>query len=388
MKGLTLLSLGAILADYAAAQSNVGTSGKVQFCGVGYDSTYQPIKKIELTKKKCECTLGDAEWFSGVNAPLSENLAVHVRGPVGLSKFAFYQTDNFVVGGNSSDSWNRTACFDNTGSSPAVNNITFLAHVGAESECMGPALSYVTDDGLTPAKVNGIPSKDMKVPSGVEYVMFSNVSCPASKAKNSCGIYPKGIPAYQGFGGVTKMFLFEFTMPTDLTTEANDSSVINAPSIWLSSDSLPRVTSKYTTDNNCSCLFKGCGAYEVFSANSTLMTSSLVTFQGINPNTTAGVQALFNNTANGYFNRPTNGTVCGGVVFDSEGHVVTFVSTNGTSFDEVISGSTVQSLLSGLPELGDNKVIAAGTETAPAPKTKKTKTKKSKTPKATATSSM
>lgn len=374
MKGLTLLTLATIFSGYVAA-SNVGMTGKLQFSGVGYDSQWSPIKKITESKKKCQCDVGDPVWFSGANAPLSEPLAVHVRGPINLSKFAFYESEHFVVGDNSSENWNRTACFDNTGKSPALENVTFLGHVGKDSDCMGKALSFIGPDASTAAQVNTAPGKN--VTSGAEFIIFSNTTCPKSKEKADCGVYRKGIPAYYGFGGVTKMFLFQFSMPTDGGDSIGNDTYFNQPSIWLSSDSLPRVTSEYTKDNNCSCLYQGCGGYEIFSANGTLMTSSLITLQGLNVNSTSDVASVFTNkVSDGYFRRPTNATVVGGVVFDSTGNVITFLA-NCTSFDQELSATSVNSMLAAIPQLGDKCEVKAGSQTAPVPKTKKAKKTKS-----------
>ena len=370
MKGLTLLTLATVFSEYGAA-TNVGMTGKLEFSGVGYDSQWSPIKKITESKKKCKCDVGNPVWFSGTNAPLSEPLAVHVRGPVSLSKFAFYESEHFVIGDNTSENWNRTACFDNTGSSPALVNVTFLGHVGKDSTCMGKALSFVGADGVSAAQVNTAPGK--KIASGSEFIIFSNTTCPKSKYNAGCGVYRKGIPAYYGFGGVTKMFLFEFSMPNDESNPNGNGTYINQPSIWLSSDSLPRVTSEYTKDNNCSCIYQGCGGYEIFSANGTLMTSSLVTLQGLNINSTSDVASVFTNkVSDGYFRRPTNDTVVGGVVFDSTGNVVTFLA-NGTSFDQELSANSINSMLAAIPQLGDKCAVKAGSETAPASKTKKGK---------------
>lgn len=353
------------------AANDYGTTGKIQFSGVGYDSQYQPISEITDNSKECSCELGESRWFTGPNAPFSENLAVHIRGPLNLFKFGYYSSSRFVIGDNSSEDWNRLAYYDNSyGTDVTVmDNVTFLGHVGEQSDCLGNALSYINQDAQTPAKTNGAPGRYLQPLSNVEYMIFSNISCPKSNLKGGCGVYREGIPAFYGFGGQTKMFLFEFSMPNDVT-RSNTTSYYDDPSIWLSSDTLPRVTDRYTEQTACSCLFQGCGAFEIFSSNSTTMQSSLITLQGIDENDTNSMASMFNNNVgNGYFARPVNTTVAGGIIFDSTGNVVTFLKTN-SSFDTILKANEVNALLNSLPELGSIKTIAAGNETAPATSSK------------------
>ena len=364
MKLTTSLALASTLA-IASAASDSASTGKVLFSGVGYDFSYNPLGKIQDSKDQCSCELSDKTvWSTGPNAPFSENLAVHVRGPLKLSKFSFYTSSNFTIGANSSDNWNRSAYFDNTGDSEVHENVTFLGMVGNDTDCLGKKLSYVGQDGQSVEKQNTAPGRYMQPTSDVEYVLFSNVSCPKSSVKGGCGVYRDDIPAFYGYGGVTTMFLFEFSMPDDVF-KSNDTSEFNAPSIWLSSDSLPRVTSKYGLDNNCSCLFQGCGGFEVFSANSSVMYSSIMSLQGVaDVNAKNAMSALFNNEGNGYFDRPKNSSVTGGIIFDTTGNVATFISDN-IKFDAELTASSVNSILSGLEQLGTTKVLEAGTQAAP-----------------------
>ncbi|SMN22912.1 similar to Saccharomyces cerevisiae YJL171C GPI-anchored cell wall protein of unknown function [Maudiozyma saulgeensis] len=366
MKSSILFPLISILSTIVNADTTLGSSGKIQFSGVGYDFSYQPISKINNGNKNCYCELSDnEEWVSGTNTPFNEYLAVHVRGPTKLSKFAYYISSNFTIGNSStSTSWNRSAFFDNTEDFPTMENITFLGHQGDDSSCLGKALTYIGQDGRTPQKTNTAPGKYMQDVSNVEYIIYSNVSCPKSSVNGGCGVYRSGIPAFYGFGGVTKMFLFEFSMPTD---SSNDTGIsyFNAPNIWLGSDSQPRVLSQPGFQSNCSCIFQGCGEFQVFSANATKMNSSMLTLQGLNGNTSLDIQSMYTNMDGyGSFDRPINTTVTGGVVFDSSGNVVSFLSSD-IAFDEQLTSSSVNAILADIPELGTTKQLKAGIQTAP-----------------------
>ena len=201
--------------------------------------------------------------------------------------------------------------------------------------------------------------------SGVEYMIYSNISCPKSSVNGGCGVYRNNIPAFYGFSGSTKMFLFEFSMPNDTVSSANSSNYYNQPRIWLSSDSLPRVTSNYGYQYNCSCLFQGCGSVDVFAADSTIMNSTLSSFQGLNGNTTADIASMFKGvTGNGQYARPFNTTIKGGIIFDTAGNVVTFISDN-LEFEQNISFSDINAMLNSVPSLGDITTLKEGSSLGP-----------------------
>ncbi|GMM58133.1 hypothetical protein DAKH74_047490 [Maudiozyma humilis] len=343
---------------FVSAQDNTGVSGKIQFAGVGYDSTFKPVKRIKDGEGEgCYCELSTSEkWFSGVNAPFNGPLAVHIRSPVNLTKFAHYISDDFVIGADNSSGWSRGAYFDYSTDVPHMENVTFLGHVGDTSECLGKSLGFIGADGVTKTKGNYPPAKYLNITDGVEYLLYSNTTCPKSKIANGCGVYRKGVKAFYGFDGATKMFLFEFTMPTYRAPAAN------SPSIWLSTDSLPRVTENYFNDTACSCISQGCGALNLFNANATHMNSSLITLQGQEDVEYADL--IKGNVGDGYFERPTDTPVVGGVIFDSVGNVVTFIADNAT-FDPNLSAASVNEMLSSVPELGTTDHLKPGKLTAP-----------------------
>lgn len=333
----------------ASALLAIGVSGQraydeLAFSNVGFAGTYFPVKKLSdvTSESKCTCERGSATWFSGTNAPLADHLSVHFRGPISLSKFAYYTSDSFVIGnsGNSS-SWSRDAYYD--AESQTSDNLTFLTKAGTYSPCLGNALSYASSNGTGYASSSTILASDNYLSSDEEFAIFSNTACPKSGYSKGCGVYRDGIPAYYGFGGTTKMFLFEFDMPTEEKANSSTFEYYDMPAIWLLNDHIPR-TSQYPTNTNCSCWSSGCGEYDIFEVmNGTErnhLYSTFHTFQGIEDLGT-GIQS------DGYIPRDTNSAMMGGVIFDSNGNTISFVS-NSTSFDESLTYNDVTNWLNSI----------------------------------------
>ncbi|SCU99591.1 LAME_0G04060g1_1 [Lachancea meyersii CBS 8951] len=338
LQDLVLAAAG--LFQLSAAANNVQAFQKVEFSNVGFTGSYTPVSSIKNPNSdECSCSVGSKEWFSGTNAPISEAVSVHFRGPLILNQFAFYNSSSFTVGDNdTSSSWNRVAYFN--ASSQTGENVTFLTKAGTESPVLGKALTFAASDGVSSSESAAMLAEDTLIKSDDEYVIFSNVSCPKSSTKKSCGVYRSGIPAFHGFEGVTKMFLFDFEMPTETQTNSSSFNYYDLPAIWLLNDQIPR-TSQYPTNANCSCWASGCGEFDIFEVmNGTEknhLYSTFHTFQGIEDLGT-GIQA------NGYIARDTSNSMKGGVVFDSDGNTVVFMS-NSTSFDQTISPDTLNGIL-------------------------------------------
>jgi len=75
-----------------------------------------------------------------------------------------------------------------------------------------------------------------------------------------------------GFEGVDKLFLMEFSMPPDV----NNSAQKDMPAIWLLNANIPR-TAQY---HSCSCWKTGCGEFDIVEtlhSGSTYMKSTLHT---------------------------------------------------------------------------------------------------------------
>ncbi|GMM58315.1 Toh1 protein [Maudiozyma humilis] len=335
-----LLAATALLASGASAQE---AYDELSFTNVGFAGTYFPVKKLsDVTSDKCSCEVADATWFSGTNAPLADHLSVHFRGPLSLSKFGFYTSDSFSINNNrSSSDWTREAYYD--ASSQTSDNVTFLTKAGASSPCLGNALSYASSNGTGAASSSTILASDNYISSDEEFSIFSTTACPKSGLKKGCGVYRSGIPAFYGFGGTTKMFLFEFKMPTESQKNSSSFEYYDMPAIWLLNDHIPR-TSQYPTNTNCSCWSSGCGEFDIFEVmNGTErnhLYSTFHTFQGIEDLGT-GIQSF------GYIPRDTSSTMLGGVIFDSSGNTVTFIS-NSTSLDSTITYDQVNKWLSSI----------------------------------------
>lgn len=319
-------------------QSSVQSSlvGVVEFENVGYIGYYYDVKSISnADDSDCSCELSTAfTVFEGSNSPLNEELSVHFRGPLSLKQFAFYLAND-----SSSGTWSRHAYYNAT--QQTADNVTFLNNGGTASSCMGNALSYSPTNGTGYSDDSQILEADNYIEDDDEYVIYSNVSCPSSGFDKSCGVYRDGIPAYHGFGGTTKMFLFEFTMPE--TSSDNDNVTYpNMPAIWFLNAKIPR-TGQYASDGNCSCWNSGCGELDVFEVvNKTYPTRFAATihdYQGSGDINTGMA-------ASGYLTRSYTSTMKGAVRFGSDGTISIFM-LDDIVFDDEIDTSLVSTWLSG-----------------------------------------
>ncbi|EDO18997.1 hypothetical protein Kpol_2002p68 [Vanderwaltozyma polyspora DSM 70294] len=340
---------------------------KISFTNVGFSGTYNPVSKLNnIDKDTCSCEVGSPVSFGGANAPLADYVSVHFRGPLTLKQFAFYSSSSFVININrSSVSWDRMAYYD--ASSQTSQNITFLTKAGDSSPCLGKALSYASKNGTGYSSASTILEQDNYISSDQEYTIYSNVSCPSSGSSKGCGVYRSGIPAYYGFGGVTKMFLFEFEMPTETQTNSTSFEYYDLPAIWLLNDQIAR-TSQYPSNTNCSCWSSGCGEFDIFEImNGTErnnLYSTFHTYQGI-ADLGTGIQA------DGHFSRNTTNTMKGGVVFDSNGDVISFLSPD-IEFNTTYAAEKVIALVSGIPnsDTYSTQLAVISTSSATATKSK------------------
>ncbi|CAI5756353.1 unnamed protein product [Candida verbasci] len=308
----------------------------IQFNNLGYTGYYSEVSELnDIDSHSCSCQVSsDVVKFSGPNAPLNEEVSVHFRGPIILNRFASYVSDNFTFNENSGN-WTRISYYDDQ--RQVAENVTFLTKAGEDSICLGRALTYADSDGVSKANKSTILGEDTLIGSNEEYAIFSNISCGESGLNNDCGVYRPDIPAYHGFYGTTKMFLFEFQMPND-TSGANISNY-NMPAIWLLNAKIPR-TSQYSQNVNCSCWRSGCGEFDIFEVMNTTeylnLYSTLHDYQGTDD--------IENGLAEGYMERDLNNIMVGGVAFDSEGTVNVWLSKD-TIFDSSISANVVNSWL-------------------------------------------
>lgn len=307
-----------------------------QFKNLGFQGYYFDVASIEDSSSTCCLLSKTPTTFSGSNSPLDEELSVHFRGPLSLSQFAVYYSSDLKNG-----NWNQASYYN--AANGTANNVTFLTTAGANSTCLGKALTYADSDGVSAASLATVLGSKNLIDSNQEYLIFSSQKCPDSGASNSCGVYRSGIPAYHGFPGTTKMFLFEFTMPNATTwVEWN----YNMPAIWFLNAKIPR-TSQYNPSGNCSCWGSGCGEFDAFEVmNGTQyrnLFSTLHTYQGTG-NITYGIPAA------GYFDRKLNDTMLGGVIFGTDGTVSVFMPEQ-MSFSPSLSASTVNSWIPANAEL-------------------------------------
>ncbi|SSD61686.1 related to Cell wall protein YJL171C [Saccharomycodes ludwigii] len=358
MEFLTLSLIISLILRFSTAEglqkrdlSNPSVS-EILFEGVGFTGYYSQIKKL-VEDGSCDCEIGGSYYFSGPNSPLDEEVAVHFRGPLSLYKFAYYTSEYFDVSDNStSKSWTRRAYYDSE--SATTENVTFLTKAGDNSTCLGQALTYASSDGVSKASSATPLGSGNLITSDEEYVIFSNISCSKSGYDKDCGVYRKGIPAYHGYYGTTKMFLFEFKAPTETQENSTSFSYYDMPAIWLLNSHIAR-TSQYPTNSNCSCWASGCGEFDIFEVmNGTQKNnfySTFHTFQGTGVLGT-GLQAF------GHVDRDTEDTMLGGVIFDSVGNTLVFMN-NETTFGSSIEVSDISALLNLEEEEEEDDVVVS-----------------------------
>lgn len=315
--------------------------GVIEFDNLGFEGYFRHVKSLD-DSDSCKCELASNSQrtiFSGANSPINEEVSVHFRGPMILSKFAFYTTDYYSKSNTSTSSWSRDAFYD--GGSQTSNNVTFLTAAGTNSTCLGKALTYAGSDGISAADNSTILANNTLIASDDEFIIFSTAECEKSGFNKDCGVYRDGIPAYKGFSGTTKMFLFEFEAPEETSANEDSFEYYNLPAIWLLNAHIPR-TSQYPTNENCSCWATGCGEFDIFEVMNTTQSNHFFTtlhdYQGSDDIGT-GIAAP------GYTLRTPNAVMKGGVVFGTDGNVIVFLS-NDTSIDESISFSNLNSWIS------------------------------------------
>ncbi|KAK4165738.1 putative TOS1-like glycosyl hydrolase-domain-containing protein [Cladorrhinum sp. PSN259] len=139
-----------------------------------------------------------------------------------------------------------------------VNSGQYNPHFGASLAFINPNASLAVNE----SKI----LDNVLIPSLTEFSIFSSVPCN----KSDCGYTRPGdnIPAFHGFHGSTRIFLFEFSMPHDTSASPNKSHPQwDTPAIWLLNAKIP-LTQQY---GDCSCWEggKGCGEIDIFETLST-----------------------------------------------------------------------------------------------------------------------
>ncbi|CDK29777.1 unnamed protein product [Kuraishia capsulata CBS 1993] len=238
----------------------------------------------------------------------------------------------------SAGSWERVSYFE----PGSTDNVTFLNTLGGTtssgtwSSCFGNSLSYCASNGED-ASSSAEALNKVTIPSDTEYMIFSGSDCSDSSV-GDCGYYRSGIPAYHGFGGASKIFVFEFEMPTASSSES-DSSNYDMPAIWLLNAKIPR-TLQYG-DSSCSCWSTGCGEldlFEILSSGSDKLISHIHDGQGDNGSKSGGAGSQ------DYFDRPTSSSLKAAAIFENgEVHIV--VLDDDTDFGSSLDSDTVSTWL-------------------------------------------
>ncbi|ODQ79772.1 hypothetical protein BABINDRAFT_161471 [Babjeviella inositovora NRRL Y-12698] len=235
--------------------------------------------------------------------------------------------------------WQRTSYF----TPGSTSNVTFLNTLGGSesgvwSSCFGNSLSYCAADGVS-AAASAQPLNQVTIGSDIEYSIFSGSSCDDSTT-GDCGYYREGIPAYHGFGGDTKIFAFEFQMPTASTSDSSASNY-DMPAIWLLNAKIPR-TLQYG-DASCSCWSTGCGEldlFEILSSGSQKLISHLHSGQGSNGSAYGG------GGSQDYFARPTSSSMKAVVIFNGSASQAKLVVVDNTfDFATSLTEATVNAWL-------------------------------------------
>lgn len=201
--------------------------------------------------------------------------------------------------------WQRTSYYN--AAAGIVDNAVFMNNMGGVigdngtsgtwSPCFGNSLSYASTSGLSTAS-SPMVLNEVTLPSDSEVIIFSGEPCTEA----SCGYVADGVPAYVGFGGADKLFLFDFYMPSDPASIGSANG--DMPAIWALNAQIPR-SQQYGA---CSCWQTGCGEldlFEILSGGSDMLTTTFHSTLG-NGGATSD-----------YFVRPTTGYMKAAVVFIS-----------------------------------------------------------------------
>ncbi|RLV93862.1 Protein TOS1 [Spathaspora sp. JA1] len=215
-----------------------------------------------------------------------------------------------------------------------ADNCVFLNYHGGSgsgvwSSAFGNSLSYANSDN-SGGSSSPVALGDVTVGSNSEYVVMAGSQCTDGAG---CGYYRPGSVAHHGFGGSTKIFVFEFQMPSD-----GSSSGFNAdmPAVWLLNAKIPR-TLQYGAAT-CSCWKTGCGEldlFEILSSGSNKLISHLHSGQGAAQNTNSG-----GGGSQDYFVRPTSGSLKAAVVFTGSDVYIVQVD-DSTNFGAGLSADVV-----------------------------------------------
>lgn len=235
--------------------------------------------------------------------------------------------------------WVRKAYYD--GPSQTVEGLVFMNHRGGQGSGVwdkcGSSISYMSSDTTVGAK-NPQILQNAPIKSRDEFMIFSDEECD-----DSCGFSRPGIPAFKGFAGSKKIFVFEFSMPDDVTPNPNNDPELsfndNMPAIWALNSKIPRTSQYVLGQNSCSCWSSGCGELDLFEVlkDATPMCKSHFHSKkgagGGDPN---------------YFPRPVNGFVKYAVYFNDDNSATITKLPDSLKFPKKFSGQAIIANFTGL----------------------------------------
>lgn len=238
-------------------------------------------------------------------------------------------------------SWVRTAYYN--ADSQTSNGLVFMNHRGGQGSgvfdqnCAGQSISYMTPDAK-----NGSPNpqilQNAPIKTRDEFIIFSDNKCTA----DTCGFYRPGIPAYQGFAGDKKIFVFEFSMPDDVTSDEFNN---NLPAVWALNSKIPRTAQYGMKDKPCSCWGSGCGELDLFEALTgapDMIKTHYHSKQGANGMYGGGGDP-------NYFKRPTDGTIKAAVYFNGDKAISITILPSYITFPKQFSGDLLQKVTGKIP---------------------------------------
>ena len=146
------------------------------------------------------------------------------------------------------------------------------------------------------------------MPSNQEFTIWTDKKC--SGQNGDCGYYNPTIPAYHGWAGTSKAFVFEFSMPHD---DCTSGLAPDTPAVWMLNARIPR-----TDQYGCSCWASGCGEFDLFE----------VLKQGEEwmKSTLHDQKQSFGSSD--YFTRPCESTIKAAVVMKDSSATVALLPTN------------------------------------------------------------
>ncbi|BFZ55885.1 target of Sbf [Savitreella phatthalungensis] len=364
--GLLAWTVAASASSCSFIQGNwyCSETSEVVYTGLGgVPGTYQRVTNMDADS--CTCTKS-AQPFSGPLSPLDEDLSIHFRGPISLKQLAVYNLATITTVAHrkrdqavytlpppismlttpatqsttstatttsttmtstspsaaavtsTSTVWQRSSYYNSA--SGTSDNLVFLNNMGGVngsgtwSSCFGNSLSYASVDGQGAAAQPQVLG-DVTLPSNTEFSVFSAEACTSA----TCGYVSPGVPAYVGFSGANKLFLMEFSMPSDPSKIGTFNG--DMPAVWMLNGQIPR-SQQYGA---CSCWQTGCGEldlFEVLSGGLDYATTTLHTYSGGG----AG--------SSNYFARPTQGTLKAAVLFTAAtSQISIIVLPQSTTFD-------------------------------------------------------